>query len=573
MLSRLLIALTNLWILLRNARRRLRRRTDYVYLEISGTLPEFAETIPLLRRLLGTTPASSLEELRQRFRRIANDRRTRGVILVLHDFAPGWSTSESLRSEMHALRARNKRVIAYLPGADTRTYFAACAADTILMPPSAYLNLLGISTEVLFFGDALRMLGIDAEVTAVSPYKSAGDAFVRSDLSPESREQLDRLLDQRYEHLLTAIASDRHLNTEQARTLIDTAPHTAVAAHEHTLIDGLCYADELATWLGAQHQTRKKRRKPRPAHILRWKEARHALRIPYHRRRTRTIAVVSVEGAIVNGQSRSVPGPIPLLGGQQAGSESLARVLRQVERNDQIAALVLHIDSPGGDSFASDLIWREVLRVRQKKPVVASMGNVAASGGYYIATCANKIIAHPGTITGSIGVLALYPVAERLLDRAGINVTLLQRGARAGWLDITRAPGDDSRTTLRQIIFETYDQFKQRVRDGRGLSEEHLEPLAGGRVWTGQEARQHGLVDELGGLPVALARARDLAGLPPDPAAPFERITAGMRGDTPLPLPFPTAQFAELTKWIDTLETLRRPRILTVLPWIIRERG
>jgi protease-4 len=570
MIGRLLIAIANLFILLRNGLRRLlRRRVDYVYIEISGELPEFTNEVSLVQRLLGISRLRSVADLRHRFRRIADDPQAHGVILVLRDFSPGWSTAESLRTELHTLRARGKRAVVYLPGADTRTYFAACAADEILMPETAYLNLLGLFTEVTFLRDALQRIGIEAEVTAVSPYKAGGDTFVRSDLSPESREQLDRILDQRYEQLIAMIAEGRSLSPEQVRELIDTAPHTAPVACSLGLIDGTCYEDELATRLAPRpDKPDKPDKQPRPVTIHRWRVATRALRIPYRRYQRRVVAVVSIEGAITRGRSRVVPIPLPLLGGKQAGSDSVAQMLRQVERNDRIAALVLHVDSPGGDSFASDLIWREVLRVRQKKPVVVSMGNVAASGGYYVAACANAIVAHPGTLTGSIGVFSLFPVTEKLLDKTGINTTVLSRGARADLFDTTHHPSNDQRTVLRRLVFESYEDFKRRVCQGRKLSAQELEPIAGGRVWTGTEAQQHGLVDDLGGFRAALAKARQLAELPEEESPPMLHISLPMRRDALLPQPFPAdnpaAMAALLQEWL-------QPRIMTALPWDLKE--
>jgi protease-4 len=573
MIGRLLIAIANLFILLRNGLRRLlRRRVDYVYIEISGELPEFTNEVSLVQRLLGISRLRSMAELRHRFRRIANDPQAHGVILVLRNFAPGWSTAESLRDELHALRAGGKRAVVYLPGADTRTYFAASAADEIVMPETAYLNLLGLFTEVTFLRDALQRVGIEAEVTAVSPYKSGGDTFVRSDLSPESREQLDRILDQRYQQLVATVAEGRSLSPERVQELIDTAPHTAPTACSLGLIDGVCYEDELATRLAPQPDESDKAadkadKQPRPVIIHRWRVATRALRIPYRRYRRRGVAVVSIEGAITTGRSRVVPIPLPLLGGKQAGSDSVAQMLRQVERNDRIAALVLHVDSPGGDSFASDLIWREVLRVRQKKPVVVSMGNVAASGGYYVAACANAIVAQPGTLTGSIGVFSLFPVTEKLLDKTGITNTVLSRGARADLFDTTRHPGDDQRAVLRRLVFESYDSFKQRVCQGRNLNAQQLEPVAGGRVWTGAEAQQHGLVDDLGGFRAALAKARQLAELPEE-HPPVLQISLPMRRDTLLPQPFPAENPAAVSAF---LHEWLQPRIMAALPWSFKE--
>lgn len=572
MLRRFICICLNLWCLLQNGwRRLLRRRVDYVYLELSGLLPEWSAAPSLLRRLLRTSQPATLQTLRQQLQRIADDPQTRGVVLVLRDFNPGWATVESLRAALQDFRTSGKQVLAYLPGADTRTYTVACAADTILMPPTAYLNLLGLLTEAIFVRDALQMVGLEAEVTAVSPYKSAGDPFTRSDMSPENREQLERLLDERYALLVHAIAADRKLSAEQVHACIDQAPYLAPAAQQAGLIDGLAYEDAIETWL-EQHTAAppasSAAAQPHKLRIYHWKEARRALRLPYRRYQRRYVAVVSIEGAITTSESRTIPLPVPILGGQQVGSDTIARALRQVEQDDRIAALVLHVDSPGGDAFASDLIWREVLRIRQRKPVVASMGNVAASGGYYVAAAANAIVAQPGTITGSIGVLSLRPIATKLLARTGVHAVALSRGAHAGLLSVSQAPTNDERVVFQAIVTEMYATFKERVCSGRALTDAQLEPVAGGRVWTGREAQQLGLIDELGGLPVAIARARTLAQLPADASAPVLWVTADKRREPALPQPFPTEPLAAMPV---VLKEVLRPRILAALPWILRE--
>ncbi len=569
MVAQLRIALLNLWSLIGNSwRRLLRQRVDYIYLDISGALPEYADAPSLPQRLLGMSQPDNLADLRQKLQRIADDPHARGIILVLRDFSGGWATAESLRGALFDFRARGKRVIVYLPGADTPTYFAACAANVILMPETAYLNVLGLLTEALFLREALHMLGIESEVTTVSPYKSGGDIFTRSDMSPENREQVDRLLDRRYTALVTAIAADRNLSPQRVEALIDGAPYTATTAQKAGLIDDVCYEDELKTWLANDSyyngNASNPQNKRRSILLYRWREATRALHMPYQRYEKSSVAVVRVEGAIMRGESRAVPLPLPILGGEMIGSDSIIRALRRVEREERVAALVLFIDSPGGDAFASDLIWREVLRVRQKKPVVVSMGNVAASGGYYIATCASVIFALPATITGSIGVFSIRPIATGLLERIGITATVLSRGARAGLLNITRPPSEDDRAVLRRMVLETYEDFKQRVRSGRGLSEEQLEALAGGRVWTGLEAKQAGLVDELGALPAAIAKARELAHLPADPYAAVEWVAAGKRRDHILPQPFPSFLPGA---W---LEEVLRFRVLMAMPWVLK---
>jgi protease-4 len=280
------------------------------------------------------------------------------------------------------------------------------------------------------------------------------------------------------------------------------------------------------------------------------------------------VGVIPVVGAIASGPSRRSPLPLPILGGSLAGSDTIAQALRRAERDTRVAAVVMHIDSPGGDSFASDLIWREALRLSRRKPLVVSMGDVAASGGYYIAAPARAIMARPATLTGSIGVYAVRPNGAALLERARIGVGVISRGANSGLFSPLRPLEATERDALTRTVFETYAIFKERVREGRGIEEEQLEPIAGGRVWTGREAALFGLVDDLGGLPAAVARARELAGLPPDPRPTLLMVRGGGRRDL-LPRPFPPGEPQSFLSAL--LEEALRTRVLTALPFVFRE--
>jgi protease-4 len=543
-------ALGNLW------RRILRRRVDYVRVEIAGALPEFTPSPPWWqRRFLGMSAPLSLDELRRQLARIAADPQATGVLLRINGLAAGWATLQSLRDEIGHFRACGKRVVAYVLTPDMAGYYAACAADEIVLPPTTFLNVVGLRAEVQFLKDALAKVGLAAEVEAVSPYKSAGEQFVRSDISPENREQLERLLDARFVEVLRAIGAGRGKSADEVRALIDRAPLSARAARDSGMVDALRYEDELDEHLKIGE---------RAPIILDWDKARRALRLTPARHHRKLIGIVAVEGVIATGSSRRLPIPLPLIGGQQAGADSVRQALRQAERNRRVAAVILYVNSPGGDAFASDLIWREVLRVRRKKPVVVAMGDAAASGGYYIAAPASTIVAQPGSLTGSIGVILLRPIAAGLFERAGINTVVLSRGAHSGVLSITEPPTESERLALRDMIFTSYAEFKQRVCEGRALTEEKLEPIAGGRIWLGQEAQQLGLVDQLGGLPEALLRAQELAGLAQDRNAALLHLRGG-RSRFP-PQPFPIDKPVDLARELDAA---LRPRIWALLPFEI----
>jgi protease IV len=521
-------ALVNLWRLLRNIRvRLLGRPPEFVWIEAGGSLPEFETQVGFLRRHLSPGPGpSTLEGLRARLDRVSADGRTRGIVLRVRDLDAGWAALEELRRELLAFRERGGRVVAYLAdGVDTRSYYLACAADEVLATPLATLNVTGVRARVNFFKDALDRLGLEAEVVAVSPYKTAGDSYVRNDFSRESREQVERLLGRRFEEITRAIAEARQIPPKGVRDAIDRAPYSAQEAVAEGLLDGACYEDELPEWLGSEG---------RRTRLSEWSAACRRLVMPYRRRLRRRVGLVDVSGAIVRGKNRRLPAPLPFLGGEQAGSESVVAALRVAEQNRRVAAILLRVESPGGDALASDLIWREVERIRAKKPVVVLMGNVAASGGYYVSAPASHVVARRNTVTGSIGVLTVRPVAGGLYEKLGINPASVDRGARAGLLDPSRRPTPDELRVLERQIRLVYDEFKDRVARGREIETTHVEDIAGGRVWTGEEARGLGLVDEIGGFREALRKATELGGIGREAPGVLVKIS-GPRTGRPVP--------------------------------------
>ncbi|QIN79123.1 signal peptide peptidase SppA [Rubrobacter marinus] len=555
----LITALVNLFRLLRNvAVRLLRRPPDFVWIPVSGSLPEFeSRRRGFLRRRLGPRPSGpSLEGIRSRLDRILADGRPAGVVLRVENLDAGWASLEELRREIERFRGRGKRVVAYLVDPGSRDYYLASAADEIFATPLSTLNVVGVSARVNFLKDALSRVGIRTEVVAVSPYKSAGDTLARSDFSEESREQTERLIDRRFGALVDAISAGRGLPPDETRRLIDGAPYPASAAEEAGLIDGVLYEDELAGRLGEGG-----------ARLAEWAGARRALRLPYRKRARKLVAMVGVEGAIVRGRSRNLPVPLPLVGRQQAGSDSVVAALRVAEKNRRVGAVLLHVDSPGGDALASDLIWREVERVRRRKPVVVLMGNAAASGGYYVSAAASHVVARGNTVTGSIGVILTRPVAAGLLGDLGVNPVTVERGARSNLLDPRREPTADELAVLRTQLTAVYDEFKDRVVRGRGMDPATLEGLAGGRVWTGDEALERRLVDEVAGFRDALRKARSLAGMDGDDADTLLKVSvpAGAR-------PSPGEPVREAVDAVlEAFAELKAPRAWALAPYRLED--
>ena len=556
--------LVNFWRVLRNAcARLLGRPPHYVSLEVSGSLPELEPRVGFLQRRLRPGPAApSLEGMRSILGRIAADARAQGVVLRLRSLDAGWAALEELRRELLAFRGRGGRVVAYLlDPVDSRSYYRACSADEVLATPLATVAVTGLRTRVNFLKNALDRVGVEAEVVAVSPYKSAGDPYVRNDFSRESREQAERLLERRYEELVRAISEGRDLNHEEALAMIDGAPYAAPEALDAGLLDGVCYEDELPERLGGEEEW---------ARVAEWGAARRSLRVPFRRSPRRRVGLVSLSGTIVRGRSRQLPVPVPLLGGEQAGSDTIVAALRLAEKNRRVSAILFHVESPGGDALASDLIWREVERIRARKPVVVLMGNVAASGGYYVSAAANHVVARSTTVTGSIGVLSIRPVASALYERIGVHPVAVRRVARADLLDFSRRPTEDELRVLREQVGFIYDEFKDRVKRGRDLAEPDLEGIAAGRVWTGTEALDLGLADEVGGFGEALRKARELGRVDRDAPEALLKVSAP-RGGRPAPGEPAEAVREMVGDLVQALLEIRAPRIWAVAPYDIRE--
>lgn len=518
------------WVNFRNWRR-VRRgdQLDYVILTLTGPFPERAAPRRnfIQRRLPLPAPPLSMQGFNRRLQLIADADNAHGVILLMRNLGGGLATWQNLRSAIERFRATGKEVVVYTPLLDMRHYFVASAADRIVAPPSARFDALGLYTEVTFLKDTLARAGISVDVIQISPYKSAFDQLGQSDLTPEFREQLDWLLDEQFDLLTAAMAAGRSLPPEKIRSLIDQSPLSVEQALAEGLIDAIAYDDQLPALLGEQAAgtISKPSNEPpatQPAKLITWGQA-HGMLLEKHRRATeKFVGVISLEGAITMGASQSapIPIPIPFLGGESVGEQTAVSLLRRAEKIEDMAALILHIDSGGGSALASDLIARQVSLLARKKPVLVYMGNIAASGGYYIAAPAQEIWSQTGTITGSIGVIMAHVATADLMGMLSVNRATLGRGAHAGLYTNTDELSDESRSILWQEIAHTYDQFKAIVANGRKLPLETLDPICEGRVWTGRQARERGLVDDHGDFIDAIVRAAELGGIPTDdPAA------------------------------------------------------
>ena len=483
---------------------------DFVLINIAGRLPE-QRVHPqgwrgwLQRRF--NPPRESLHVWRERLQLLASDPQVKGIIVTIGDLQAGLPAIESLRQSLLAFRTSGKRLIAFLVTANLYTYYLASAADTLMAPESAEFALHGLRTEATFLRAALDQLDVRPQFHHIAEYKSAANRLLYASMPEPQREMQAALLENTFEEVVAAIASARRQPIEAIRQAVDQGLLSAAAARTRHILDAIAYEDELSTSLSQVGQ---------PVGIYPWGRARQRIRRPYHWRSLEhyAIGVVELIGAIVPGESRELPLPLPLVGQQLAGHETIAQALRRAESSPRIKAIVFYVDSPGGSAIASDLIWHEVSRVQRQKPVVVCMGNVAASGGYYVACGAQHIVAGATTLTGSIGVIAGKIDWHGLLEKAGIHREIIRIGATASMPSTFASYSDHEWELLRRWMDEIYQRFKARVAVGRGRSLEAIEEIARGRVWTGRQALSLGLIDEIGDVAVAVRKAKELAQIP-----------------------------------------------------------
>ena len=434
------------------------------------------------------------------------DPRVVGVVLRFQGALQGWSHALSLRRVVLRLRESGKPVVAYAEMYSAESLLVASAANRVWLPETGSVFLVGLRFEGFYLRGLLEKLGVRPEVVRVGSYKSAAEMLTRDDMSAEQREQLEALADDLYGELVDALAEGRGLSPDAVRSRIDEGPYSARAAVEAGLADACLYPDEVERELpvlASDTATDPKTGRPRLLPAAQY----HALRVGDHGwrpllRDLPRIAYVVARGAIHRGE-----------GSRGIASDTLRELLDGIRREEGVRGVVLRIDSPGGDGVASDLLWRSVELLKQEKPVVVSMGDVVASGGYYMAAAADSLFAEAGTVTGSIGVVGGKVDLEGLYRRMGIAKDSVERGRRAGLLSEARGFTDDERAAMQTLFDSVHETFVDRVARGRGLPAERVQKLAQGRVWSGSRALGVGLVDALGGPLEALREVCRRAGL------------------------------------------------------------
>ncbi|RTR30793.1 S49 family peptidase [Deinococcus radiophilus] len=464
-------------------------RPTWVVIDLRGDYPARQPQQPL-RALLRRD--ETLEALQQRLDILAEVDWLHGVLFRFSDLRVSATAARSIR-DMLARLGEKKRVVAYLPQLSMTSLLAASGAGELVAPDSAEVGLHGFGLEQLYLGDFLKKNGIGFENLRVREYKSALTTLSENHMDDANREQLQAYLDACENAWVHDVAESLGQDEAQVRGWIEGGLTDAHEAFQAGILTKVAYEDEL---IGPATQ-------PLSAVL-------DLLPTPAPRKAGR-VAVVTLEGNIVTGTSKNNPLPLPFTGGPSAGSDTVIAALRHAKEDETTKAIVLYVNSGGGSALASDLIWREVLT--SKKPVVAVMGNMAASGGYYVLAAADWVMASPYTVTGSIGVVAGRPVTEEFNRRHGLNPEQLGREEALMYLS-SHPFTDRQREQVKKMIAGIYERFVDRVAQGRNLSHEQVDDLGRGRIWSGADALERGLVDELGDLHTAIERAKELAGLP-----------------------------------------------------------
>lgn len=519
-------------------------------LEIEGDIPDQAPQQPLLKLVGG--PAVTVTDIVEGLDRARTDPRINGVDLRVSESTMNMAKIQEIREKILELNRAGKFSVAQLEFATNRSYYLASACQTVFLLPKSVLLVRGMMASTTFFRGALDKLGIYPDLYHIGEYKNASNVFTEKKYTQAHREATEALLEDWYSEFLRGVAEARRLKPEDVKTTVEKGPLASQEALAARLVDQLGYADQEREFVNQKNHGSTNRLRLRE--YLRRTERQSRLKL----------AVIYAAGLILPGRSGNDP-----LGESVMGSDTIAEQFSRARDDASIKAVVLRVDSPGGAAFSSEVIRRELEITKRLKPVVVSMSDVAASGGYWISMSANKIVAEPGTITGSIGVIAGKFNLRGLFDKLGLSTDYVAttENATLEWPLQSFTPAQ--RESLLRLMRDDYDSFVRRVAEDRHLKIEAVERIARGRVWTGERARELGLIDEIGGLHTAIAEAKKLARIPqgkkvslvflPPPKSLFERII-DLLGSARVRSPA-----ASVKDWLARIESLARQPVWAVL--------
>lgn len=470
-------------------------------IEFEGELRETAEDNPFASLLTGKESDLSLKDVLKSIRHAKEQESVKGIYLDMGVFSGGTASLDAIRRALMDFKESGKFIVAYADSYTQGGYYLASVADKIYLNPQGILGLTGISSQTMFYKGLLQKIGVEMMVFKVGTYKGAVEPFIADKLSDANREQITSYQSSIWGNITKGIAKSRNITVDDVNRFADegaffASPEKAV---EYKLIDELKYRSEVEKYLIEQSgQTGDKLKTVGLSNMRNVKKTEREYR--------NKIAIVYAEGEIMQSLVSS-----PYRGGHPYISEKLNDDLKKLADNEEVKAVVLRINSPGGSAYTSEQIWKQVYELKKKKPVVVSMGSVAASGGYYIASGASKIIAEPNTLTGSIGIFGMFPNTTGLFNKLALTTDIVKTNKYADFGDPSRPMTNDEKALIQGYIERGYDTFLTRCAEGRGLSKADIDSIGQGRVWTGEQALKIGLVDELGGIERAVELASELA--------------------------------------------------------------
>jgi protease-4 len=465
-------------------------------LRVGGDIPEMEPGGVLAPFIEGTPTVRAFVDMLQHAK---TDKRITSVILKPTGEASLWGKVQEVRDAVADFRRSGKPIVAYMEYGGEQEFYLATACSKVFLMPTSTLDLTGMASYELFLRGTLDKIGAYPDGMHIGEYKTALNTFTQKTYTPAHREMAESLNSDLYDQLVRGIADGRHKSETDVKSLIDHGPFLPEDALRAGLIDDLAYDDEIEGKL----------KLPGKTHMLDMNDYRQTLGDTSGR--GQRIAVIYASGLIASGKSS-----YDATGSEVIGADTLVEYLRKARADSTIKAIVLRVDSPGGSAIASDVIWREVYLTKKMKPVVASMSDVAASGGYYIAMPSDAIVAEPSTLTGSIGVVMEKFVIDGTLKKLGMNMEGVSRGKYADLYSPVRPFSPDERARMESYMQATYDTFVEKAAQGRNTTPEKIDEVGQGRVWTGRQAKQIGLVDDLGGLDRAVALAKQRAKIAQD---------------------------------------------------------
>ncbi|MBN1596788.1 MAG: signal peptide peptidase SppA [Bacteroidales bacterium] len=506
------------------------KENTVLYLKLDQPIIDREPEFPIDLSSLTKNQVIGLNVLLDNIEKAKSDDKIAGIHLDLLFLRTGIATIEEIRNALIDFRESGKFVTVYSEALGQGAYYLASAADEIYLNPLAYFNIVGLKAQTAFFKNTLKKLDIETTIVRAGNYKSYGERFTEDKYTKENREQIERIINTVWDDILIKVSKERDITPDQLKNIADDLLlKNSNSAYDYNLVDSIIYKDQVISILKSKTGTPEKD----DLRIVRHAQYKHVPKPKGYKGLARDkIAVIYASGGIDLGEGDD----------QSIGSDRFCREIRKARRDSSVKAIVLRVNSPGGSGTASEAIWRELDLAREAKPVVVSMGDLAGSGGYYIACMADSILAHPSTITGSIGVFGLIPNAEGLFNKMGITFDEAVTNKHADLFSGLNSPDAEEIQYLQGLIDGMYDTFVSRVSKGRNLNTEEVKKIAQGRIWSGVDAKEIKLVDKYGGLHDAINVAKSMAGLGdkyrivelPEQEDPIEKLIKDLTGNAKL---------------------------------------